>query len=126
MNGDGSKIEFVPHAHITNGRVIIVLNCGVYEAVRINYVVFRIPYNRIRVHDATVNLPDYWSSHTLGMLPVGWRPSQEVSAPLAMAELATTARLSVDSSGIVAVKNMSGTAKPGSRRVYGCLCYAAA
>ena len=39
MNGDGSKIEFVPHAHITNGRVIIVLNCGVYEAVRINYVV---------------------------------------------------------------------------------------
>ena len=80
----------------------------------------------LRVHDATVNLPDYWSSHTLGTLPAGWRPSQEVSAPLAMAELATTARLSVDSSGKVAVKNMSGTAKPGSRRVYGCLCYTAA
>lgn len=39
MNGDGSTIEFVPHAFIANGRVIIVLDRGVYEAVRINYVV---------------------------------------------------------------------------------------
>ena len=39
MNGDGSVSEFIPHVHITNGRAILVLNCAMYQAVRINYVV---------------------------------------------------------------------------------------
>lgn len=39
MNGDGSVSEFIPHVHITNGRAILVLNCAIYQAVRINYVV---------------------------------------------------------------------------------------
>lgn len=79
----------------------------------------------VRVHDAVVNLPDYWHTHELGALPEGWRPAQEVSTPIAMAEMPTTARLSAESSGRVTVKNMSGTAIPGSRRIYGCLTYMA-
>lgn len=39
MNGDASTIDFIPSVNIANGRVIIVLDRGVYEAVRINYVV---------------------------------------------------------------------------------------
>lgn len=39
MNGDGSVSEFIPHVHITNGRAILVLNCAMYQSVRINYVV---------------------------------------------------------------------------------------
>ncbi len=77
----------------------------------------------LAVHDAAVKLSDYWCTHAIGTLPAGWRPSREVSAPVAMAEMPTTARLSVDSSGVVSIKNMSGTAVPGSKRVYGCLTY---
>lgn len=73
---------------------------------------------------AEVKLTDYWSTYNIGTLPVGWRPPCEVSAPIAMSEMPTTARLAVRNSGMVSVVNMSGTAIPKTRRVYGCLTYA--
>ena len=39
MNGDGSVSELAPRVHITNGRVIVVLNGAFYGNLRINYVV---------------------------------------------------------------------------------------
>lgn len=72
-----------------------------------------------------VNLPDFWSKHTLGALGEGLRPASEISAPIVCAEAPSVARMVVAPSGSVYVQNMSGTTPPKGRMAYGSLCYAA-
>lgn len=90
--------------------------CNGCVAVKLGFVVF------VSI-DVNVVLSDYWSSATLGVLPPGFRPPVGISAPVAMTEMPTTARLAVLTDGTVKVANMSGTAIPGTRQVYATITF---
>lgn len=78
----------------------------------------------VSVHlDGSVTLSDYWSTVSIGTLPVGWRPSYDIAAPVSMDEMPTTARMRIDTDGNVMVGNASGTDIPGTKQVLASIAF---
>ena len=80
----------------------------------------------VSVHlDSSVTLSDYWSTVSIGTLPVGWRPAYDIAAPISMDEIPTTARMRIDTDGNVMVGNASGTEIPGTKQVLASIAFVA-
>lgn len=78
----------------------------------------------VSVHlDSSVTLSDYWSTVSIGTLPVGWRPAYDIAAPVSMDEMPTTARMRIGTDGSVVVGNASGTSIPGTRHVFASIAF---